>query len=319
MTEYVCSKKKFEKKEIEKVYIFFKNGDFLKIRKNEIMDIDVRLYDNLVWNGEESSPVVESGFIKLRIQAGKAKGEPRFLCDPDQYNKNRKGYIENRLTVEGGIERICLFNENNWHDTLFGDAFAVMEGDCLLIKYKPNDLYGPCTGENHVMRLGDVSRQNTERILLDFENCESFEIFPEEIINVQLKFGQELDWNSSGYAREIKGGFIQLRLSPKISWRKVNLADEWMGRKTRGIAPLEKRLCRKGEDVIDICHLYVTYDYAGYGIKREEHIAIHDIRPAEYFERLEREDIYDESFISGYARKQDDGTIMIVFGEALPQ
>ena len=172
--EYFYPKKKFESKEISKAYIFFKNGDFLEIGKNEIIDISINFYDSLVWNGRESSPVVESGFLKLRIQPQKARCESRFLYNPKEGSKDRKEYIKNRLTKEGLIDRICLFNENNWHDTLFGDCFAEQSGDYLFIKYKPNDLYGSCEGESSTVKLGVVSKSVIAKIDLDFENCESF-------------------------------------------------------------------------------------------------------------------------------------------------
>ena len=134
-----------------------------------------------------------------------------------------------------------------------------------------------------------------------------------------MNFNKKLCWNSSGYARTVNNGFIKLKLDKENTWRKTNLAAEWLGKSAKGIAPLEKRLVgKKGRDEIDICHLYVTYNYAGYCINREECIEIHDVRPYECFENPENEDVYDESFISGYAERQDDGSILIVFGKALP-
>ena len=318
--EFFYPKKKFERKDISKAYIFLKNGDFLEIRKNEFVEISVNFYDNLIWNFREASPVVESGFIKLRIQDRKAKYEYCFLYNPKEYTKSRKEYIESRLIKEGLIERICIFDENSWHDTLFGDAYAELEGDYLFIRYQPNNLYGSYTNENNTINLGVVSKSIIEKINLDFENCESFEIYKEEIVDIQLNFYKKLDWNSSGFARTIRDGFIRLKLNPQINWRKINLANEWQGKKTKGIAPLKKRLVWKNNrDEIDICHLYITYDYAGYCINREECIEINDIRPDEYFDNLEKEDTYDNTFISGYAEMQNDDSILIVFGKELPK
>ena len=317
--EYFYPKKKFERENISKALVFFKNGDFLEIHKNEIVAVSVNFYDNLIWNFREASPTVESGFIKLRIQEGKSKFESRFLHNQKEYTKNRKEYIENRLVKEGLIDRICIFDENSWHDTLFGDAYAELEGDYLFIRYQPNNLYGSYANENHTINLGVVTKSIIEKIYLSFENCESFEIYQEEIIDIQLNFHEKLDWNSSGFARTIRDGFIRLKLNPEISWRKINLEDEWKGKKSKGIASLEKRLVWKNNiDDIDICHLYITYDYAGYSINREECIEINDIRPNECFDSIE-EDTYDDIFISGYAERQKDDSILIVFGKELPK
>ena len=69
--EYFYPKKKFERKDISKVLVFFKNGDFFEIRKNEIVEVSLNFYDKLIWNFQEASLVAESGFVKLRIQDGK--------------------------------------------------------------------------------------------------------------------------------------------------------------------------------------------------------------------------------------------------------
>ena len=137
---------------------------------------------------------------------------------------------------------------------------------------------------------------------------------------MKLNFSEGLVYNSSGFARAIRDGFIKVKFNPDISWRKTNLTNEWQGKKTKGIASLEKRLVWKNKrSTIDICHLYITYDYAGYCISREECIVIDDIRPDEYFDRIEKEDVYDDTFISGYAERQNDGSILIVFGKEPPK
>ena len=245
--EYFHPKKKFERKNISKGYIFFKNGDFLEIYKNEFVEVSLNFYDNLIWNFREASPVVESGFIKLRIQNRKSTHESHFLYNPKEYSKDRKEYIEKRLVEEGLIERICIFDENNWHDTLFGDAHAELEGDYLFIRYQPNHLYGSCASENNTINLGAVKKSVIEKINLDFENCESFAIYKEEIVDMQLNFSEGLVCNSSGFARAIRDGFIKVKFNPDISWRKTNLANEWQGKKTKGIASLEKRLVWKNK------------------------------------------------------------------------
>ena len=90
-----------------------------------------------------------------------------------------------------------------------------------------------------------------------------------------------------------------------ITWRKSNV--EGISGKDM-IDKIKKRLCGKGRSEIDICHLYVTYDYAGYCMSLKECIHIDDIRPV-------KEQQKDENYVSGYAEKQKDGSILIVFGK----
>lgn len=330
--EYKCPKVKFDKEKVKKIYVFLKNGDFFEIWETEIVDVSLHLYDRLVWGNRESAIVAESGFIRLRIEEKKRNHHACFLYNAKELRRDRKAYIENRLIAEGGIDRVLLFDENSWHHVLFGDAFAAMEGEELVIRYRPNELYGPSSEEEHSIMLNTVSKSVVDKIDLSFENCESFEIYRDEIVDMQLDLDKTLCWNSSGYGRRVRSGYIKLRLDREIDWRHVNLMGEGWGKRTKGIRPLERRLCYKGTDVIDICHLYVTYDYAGYGISREECIDIDDIRPPSYFdtgkncdecelddcEGCEEAERYWD-FISGYAQKQRDGTILIVFGKELPQ
>ena len=141
---------------------------------------------------------------------------------------------------------------------------------------------------------------------MDFENCEGIEIFREEIQEMQINFEKELEWGSSSFVRKLRNGFIRLKFNKNITWRKSNLYPV-SGRNT--LAKIEKRLCGKGRSEIDICHLYITYDYVGYGIDLEECVQIDDIRP------IQEQEEDEWNYISGYAEKQKDGSIMIVFGK----
>lgn len=325
--KYVVKKSCPDVRDISHMYVFFKNGDFFKIRRKEIMDVKLHLYDNLVLHKREFSPVCESGFIKLRIKNEKSKHESFHLYNPEEFGGDRRLYIENRLLTEGGIDHICMFNENNWHKSFFGDAYAEREDGYLIIKYRHNDLYGPSDGEYHAVRAGDLTKSVIEKIDLDFENCESFEVFGDEIEDISLSFEDELEWNSDGYGRRLQGGFIKLRLNPDITWRRVNLHDDWNAEKRGAINRLVRRLSgRKGQDYVDICHLYVTYDYAGFGMDFEERISVEDIRSSkrpnndfgvndyDFDEDYDDEDDDYDFFISGYAEKHKDGTVFIFFG-----
>ena len=129
---------------------------------------------------------------------------------------------------------------------------------------------------------------------------------------MQINFKEQLKWNSSCYGREVRNGFIRLRFDKEISWRRVNVYK--CNEKIPNIKKLEGRLCGRGVDDCDICHLYVEYNYAGYCKKYEECIHIDDIRPIEELPDIDEEDIYP-CFISGYAKREEDGSILIVFGK----
>ena len=123
---------------------------------------------------------------------------------------------------------------------------------------------------------------------------------------MQLNFEKELDWGSSAFNRKLHNGFIRLKFDKKITWRRSSV--DWVSGKDT-LAKMEKRLCGKGRSEIDICHLYVTYNYTGYCMNLEECIQIDDIRP------IQDKDEDEWHYISGYAEKQKDGSILIVFGK----
>ena len=86
MKGYKIKKKQFKKQDIEFMRIFFDNGDYLPISKAEILDISVRLYDQLIWENKSVCPVVESGFIKLNLlKKAKADYSSAFLYNLKDY------------------------------------------------------------------------------------------------------------------------------------------------------------------------------------------------------------------------------------------
>lgn len=173
----------------------------------------------------------------VSIQEKKPKYNDKLLYNATKYTKDRKAYIENRLVNEGGIDHLVLFDENYWNTPVFGDAYAVMDGEHLLIQFKPNDLYGTNSGEKHLIKLGTVSKSKIESIDFSFENCEDFEIFPSEILDMQLDFCPELCWTASGFGRQIKNGYIKWKPDPTAP-RKTHMSAEWDGKRTKGVAPL---------------------------------------------------------------------------------
>ena len=228
-----------------------------------------------------------------------------------EYKLDRKAYLENRCLNEGGLYYIRLFNHDNWHDGIFGDIVAYKDGDDVVLSFQANRTYGTANQKHHTVMAPNVTKQVVEKIDLDFENCDSIEIFQEEIIDMQINFEKELEWNSSCYGRQVRSGFIRLKFNKEITWRK---ADVYGGTIRNTVKNFEKRLCGKGEDVIDICNLYVTYQYAGYSWNKIEHISTNDVRSTLEIES-DAEKYGFDTYVSGYAKKEDDGSILIVFGK----
>ena len=305
--EYFVKKKAFAPRKIEKVQMFFANGDFVTLAKREIVDISVTFYDELRVGEMGFCPVAKSGFLKCRIKSSRKRGYYKYLVyERSEYGEIFKEYFENRCTREGGIRYMRIFDENSWHVPFYCIASARKQDDFLIFDFQEGVGCGTAESDSHFVRVRDVTKANIDKIDLDFENCDSFEIFPQEIQDMKLDFYDELEWGASSFRRRLRSGYIRLKLDKEITWRRSNV---YWGKCKDEIRKLENRLCGKGKDVIDICHLYVTYDYAGYCTYLEECIEIDDIRPIE----VQEDD--EDGYVSGYAEKQKDGSVLIVFGK----
>jgi len=135
------------------------------------------------------------------------------------------------------------------------------------------------------------------------------------LVIAHLVFDQQLEWDAGEINRKVIGGYIKVKLEDK-KYRCCSFLDEYKNIK---LSQLEKRLCgKKGEGVIDICHLYVDYDHVGYGTRLNECIVINDFKTDKEFDYLEKlEDETGEDccwFESGYSKKLKDGSIIIAFG-----
>lgn len=319
MFEYFTPKKKFKKKDFEFMYLFFDNGDYFSLHGCEIAEIQLKLYDRLVWGEGGFCPVAESGYIKLRVRKkNKALYDGMFLYNAEEYIKDRKSYIENRCVKEGGIKCVRLFDENHWHNTIYGDIVAATDGEFLLLNFLSRPNSGQCNSDKNIIYLNDVSLPMIESINLDFENCENFTIYKNEISDIQLQFENELVHGSGDLVRCVKGGFIKFKFDKEIDFREARFLGCL---KSQTLKEFKKRLCPKGDiSTHDICHLYINYDYAGFGSRRTECIEIGDIRPDEELERIEgleeEGDYRFEDFVGGYCKKCSDGTIIISFGKS---
>ncbi len=336
--EYTFPKNKFsEESVIERLKICFDNGDYLEIKQREILDASIDFYDSLIFGEGGAYPVARSGFIKLKIQEGNAKMPKCFLYNQKEYKSKRKQYIENRLSCEGGIKCITLYNCNNWSNTVFGDIYATCEDEFLFLRFKENEHYGTYGSENHSIKLRNISKSMIRAIDIDFENCDGFEIYGDEIVDLQFNFEGCLNWNSNGYIRCVKNGYMVIKLNPDYNdSRSENVYLCKKGKKMTRY--LESRMCQRRFDLTDICNLYITYDYYDYRGAIKETITMPTLSrsgkwttvtnddeldgypPNDYY-CYEDDDEYEDNFpyISGYAEKGSDGTIKIVFGKKPPE
>ena len=303
--EYFCKKKTLIANGVEEAQIFFLNGDFFTLTKKEILEVSIKFYDELCVGERGFCAVAKSGFLKCKINGKNHRGN-QLLYEDKEYGKDIKTYLENRCVKEGGIRYMRLFDENHWYVPFYCIANARMEDDFLIFEFQEQVGYAAAESEYHTIRARAITKETVEKIDLDFENCVGIEIFQEEIQEMQLNFEKELEWSSFSFTRKLRNGFIRLKFNKNITWRKSNVC--WTSERDT-LTKIKNRLCGKGRSEIDICHLYITYNYAGYCMELEECVEVDDIRSAREIE--EDEWIY----ISGYAEMQKDGSIMIVFGK----
>lgn len=319
MSNYIFPKMKYTKNETSFMYIFFDNGDFLEIKGSEIVNYSIKVYDKLIKSHQGFNPVIESGYLKLKIcNKPQFANSEHFLYNESDFKKDRKNYIEDRCINEGRITEIWLFDTNNWHKVLHCEAQAKKEDEFLIINFLQQPQMGECENKNHNVNIGNIKKSDVHNIDLDFENCESFVVYNDEIEDINLFFDNQLEWGAGDLYRKAVGGYIKIKLDKDFSPRKNHLFDN---DKKLKITDFEKRLCgKKGEDIHDICHLYIDYYHAGYGgIQMTECIEIDDVKTEEEIKRLENEeDTTGECcyyYEGGYCKKLSDNSIIIAFGK----
>lgn len=318
---YFTEKKPYSIKTVDHLDIVFQNGNYLKISQEELADLHVTLCDRLIRFENNASFVGHSGYVKLKISSRRKTPSAGgfFLYNPVVYRKNRKDYIESRCTKENDIDHLVFYTENNWNDMIFGDIRCHMEGEFLILAFEPNPKYGPACAEMAYIDLPDVSKRDILKMVLDFENCESVTVYESEIADIDLSFDEQLEWGGGDFCRRVKSGTLKLKLSDDYRDRDANLFDPPHQGAT--VKMITERLCGTGQDIHNICHLYITYDYVGYGHLLEEKIAIadmslHEEKPGVYDEELDAY-LYDDDdylYIGGCAKKERNGTVTVRFG-----
>ena len=316
---YTCPKKEYTKKLVSFLYMFFDNGDYFEIKGSELIDINIKTYDQLVVCDNVFAPIAESGYIKLKIcsKQNLVDKTSNLLHDNYKFRKNRKSYIENRCIGKEKITKLFLFNKYNFHNVLIGNFAASLENDILTINVLPQTTLLKKESNFHNINIAPVIKENIFKIILDFENCEGFSVYSTEILDINLKFSKTL--SNYEFERVVNGGHIVIKLD-KNNFHRDNFLFN-----TASIKDFEKRLCsKKGEDVVDICNLYISYNY-GFSLNHEERICVEDFKTKKEIDALiKQEDDYEKKygtsayfciFESGYSKKLKNGSIIIAFGK----
>ncbi len=309
---YTSKKQKYDTTGVEQFYLHFANGDSIPFKKQELQELSVKLYDSLIADGDGFSPVAESGRVVIDVAPKPPKYSYAHVYNESEFKKDRKTYIEKRCVEEGGLCAVEFCNDLNWGRTLYGDLSAELREGKLVLTYLPKRSGGKSEGTVHTVAVRNVTKKTVRSIILDFENCESFTVYDNEIENLHLQFDPQLCEGSDALYRCIRSGYLTIKLDKTIDFRKTCFHS--ISHPT--LKQLEKRLVGTGYIAKhDICHLYVCY-WDG----NEECLEIDDIRPEEELERLEKAEEEGEGyfdFVGGYCQQQKEGSVKIMFGKSL--
>ena len=163
--------------------------------------------------------------------------------------------------------------------------------------------------ENFSITLHSLNKNTIDKISLDFENCESFDIFKNEILELEINLDEQLYEHSGDYTRQMINGMIKVKFDSTITWRHISfLLDE----KPVKVKDLKNRLLfKKKQSSHDICRLYIHYDYADFCMQRIESIELDGKWVGE------DEDYCEGEYVSGYCEQLEKGVIAIYFKKYL--
>ena len=131
---YYFKKNFYGPEDVRFAQVFFDNGDYISLNKNEIVNFQFEFYDKMIWFNDAIVPVAKKGFVKLKISKCKSsRYDSEYMNTVDEYNKNRKKYIEELCCDDSGIVNIRFFNENNWHKSVSGQFVGTIDGEYLIL------------------------------------------------------------------------------------------------------------------------------------------------------------------------------------------
>lgn len=182
-----------------------------------------------------------------------------------------------------------------------------------------------------------MAREDINFMQLFFDNGDYLSVGGEEIVSLSLSLYDGLILSENAYCPVIQGGSMRLALRedasfcydghPRLKLRKKHSCGRqvhlFSGKEPK-IGRLEKRLCGKeGFSGHDICHLYISYRYAGFGTSFTERLYVPELCDNETLEAhgCTQESSFEEEadcgwgYLSGYAERLDDGSILVTFGK----
>lgn len=303
---YYYEKNFYNIKDVRGAEIYLDNGEYINLYQSEIIDFEFEFYDKMIWFNNAVTPVAKKGFVKLDILKRKpARYNALNFINNKGYNKNKKEYIENLFFENPGIINIRFYNCNNWEKSVCGQFISRKEGKYIILSVV--DIWPNSSSSSDVfsISMNTINKDMIDQINLDFENCEGFDIFRDEILEMQLNIDEKLEEDSSDYSRKLINGFIKIKLNPEITWRDCCLFYDV---KKPNIKHIKKRLLyRKEKNFHNICHLYINYERGGFGTRKREKIEIDGIWKGE-----DCDDSFSE-FISGYCVDLGNDVIGIYF------
>lgn len=313
--KYTFPKKQFSKNDVKEMELFFDNGDAVKIKYSEIVNISkFEYYDRLVSCGLGVGSVVKSGTIKLNV-CNKQRYAGEFynkVYNEKELLKNRKKYIENRCVNESKITKVWFYDENNWHYVLMGNIKAKIENEFLILDFLSDESMGEFLSEEHFVYLPEIKKEDIFKVTLDFENCDMIDVYKDEILDIDLNFQKELVWGAGDILRQVENGYMIIKFSEDYKTRHYSMIED----KKYKIKDFIYRICgKKGYLDHDICHLYIKKNKPGHGCNYEECIDIDDIRPFDDKELNEKYDNDGYWYIGGFAKKLKNESIVIWFGK----
>lgn len=319
----VPKKKALRIEEIAWLQIIFDNGDFLPINHTEVVGYRFDCYDRLVSFHNGYAPRARSGEVRLRLK--RAFGAPYDQCqlfDSSDYRIDRIKAISERLVRDGGIKAIRFFDGDNFNFILLGNFLTESSEGEAIIKAIPNSVDEPYGSDCFHISLAPVRKEDMRIVGFEFENCEHFDVYEDEILSFDVLFGNELEVEPSLLYRQITGGKMRLKFKETHDDRNCLLSDFECMSQPVTLAAIRKRLTgEKGFDFINLCHLYVKSNHVGFGLAKEEQLCIKDVRPMEIVDGVDETNENDgcddgpfEYFLGGTAKEVEGEIVEITFG-----
>ena len=308
-------KKSFVKKnELDSIMVVLDNGEYFTLHKKEVVDYNLVFLDKLMWFDCCACPVAKSGYIKLRIN-NKPEYNLGLLHSYKECRMYKKGFIEQKILDDCRVVSFIFTDKCGDDYGVLGNYKASLEDDCIVIRVVENDDVS-FQSNKFSIQLNPIRRPFIEKIKFKFDGEDSFEVFQEEIEDIQLTFDDELIGCGNGYIRSLKTGYIRLSLTSDIIDRKIELYD---GRKNHKKKHLENKLVKKGKKMCTITDLYINYNQDYIRIRDVERIDVKSI-PISRNGFIDCEidgDLVGYAYISGFCERIDKNTIVIRLGKLL--